>query len=141
MDTMSPPGGKQWPRAVALLIEAIAGAGAGALLALIGGFAGPALVRGFENGWNDLVASVIGALLGYVVGAPLGVIVSARLLRQRGVIWRSVVGSFAGGVAVALLAEPLRLNQQSWLLMIVLAIVPLIGAVWGFQRRASNRHW
>jgi hypothetical protein len=126
------------PRPWPLLVEAIAGGATGVLLAFGGGYLGPVLVRGFENGWNDLVASVLGALLGYIIGAPLGVIVSGRLLKQRGVIWRSVLGSFVGGVAIALLAEPLRLNQQSWLLMTVFAAAALLGAVWGFQRRASS---
>ena len=121
-----------------LLVEAIAGAATGVLLAVTGGYIGPLLVGGFANGWNDLVASVLGALLGYSIGAPVGVIVSARLFKQRGVAWRAVLGSMLGGVAGMLVAAPLRLNQQSQLLMLVLAGVMLIGAVWGFQKRVAR---
>jgi hypothetical protein len=124
-----------WP----LLIEALAGAATGVVLAVGGGYLGPVLVRGFANGWNDLVASVLGALGGYIIGAPLGVIISARLLNQRGVAWRAVLGSVLGGVAIMLLAEPLRLNQQSWLLMLSLASAALIGALWGFQPRRTRK--
>lgn len=118
-----------------LLSETIVGAATGVLLAFGGGYLGPVLTQGIANGWNDLAASVIGALVGYVIGAPLGVIVSARLLKQRGVPWRSVLGSVLGGLLILLLAEPLRLNQYSWLLMLTFASVALIGALVGFQKK------
>ena len=63
------------PRAWPLLVEALAGVGIGVLLAISGGYLGPWLTHGVDNGWNDLVSSVLGALLGYKVGAPLGVII------------------------------------------------------------------
>ncbi len=132
------PNKQPWCRPWLLLVVASAGAATGVLLAVTGGYIGPLLVRGVANGWNDLVASVIGALLGYSIGAPLGVSVSARLLKQSGAAWRAVLGSLLGGVAVMLLAEPLRLNQQSQLLMLVFAGVMLVGAVWGFQKRAAR---
>ena len=122
-----------------LLIEAITGAGIGLLLAVGGGYLGPVLVRSAENGWNDLVASVLGMLIGYITGAPLGVIASARLLRRPGVAWRAVLGSIVGGVAIMLLAEPLRLNQYSWLLLLSFASAALIGALVGYQRWRPNR--
>jgi len=126
------PGG-MWP----LLIEAIAGAATGVLLAVSGGYLGPVLVRGFENGWNDLAASVVAMLIGYMVGAPLGVVASARLLNQRGVAWRAWLGSAIGGIAIMLLAEPLRLNQHAWLLMATFASTALIGALAGFRKRGA----
>ncbi len=138
MNDSSTPLNKSLRRSWLLLIEAIAGAATGVLLAVGGGFGGPVLVRGVENGWNDLVASLIGTLLGYMIGAPLGVIGSARLLKQGGVAWRAVLGSSIGGVAIMLLAEPLRLNQSSWLLMLSFASVALLGAVWGFQKRRPS---
>lgn len=128
----SKPGG-MWP----LLIEAVVGAATGVLLAVSGGYLGPMLVRGFENGWNDLAASVIGMLIGYIVGAPLGVVASARLLNQRGVAWRAWLGSVIGGIAIMLLAEPLRLNQQAWLLMATFASAALVGALVGFRKRGA----
>ncbi len=126
------PGG-MWP----LLIEAIAGAATGVLLVVSGGYLGPVLVRGFENGWNDLVASVVGMLIGYMAGAPLGVVASARLLNQRGVAWRAWLGSAIGGIAIMLLAEPLRINQHPWLLMAIFASAALVGALAGFRKKGT----
>ena len=117
-----------------LLVELLCGALIGFLLALTGGWVGPWLTGRVSNGWNDLIASILGAFAGYMLGASLGVVVGGRLLGQQGVAWRAVLGSVLGGVAVMLLAEPLRLNRDSSVLMVSFALVALIGAVVGFQR-------
>ena len=84
---------------------------------------------------SDLVGSVLGVLAGYALGAPLGVIAAAALLRQRGRPLLSLLGGVLGGVAVALLAEPLRLNQESSILALVFALVVLASALLGFHIR------
>lgn len=131
---------RQQRRPWQLPVEVLAGAATGLVLSFGGGYLGPMLVRGFENGWNDLAASLVGALLGYLLGAPLGVIAAAHVMRRHGLAWRAVLGSAVGGVAIVLLAEPLRLNQQPWLLMSSFAAAALLGAVLGFHKRSTNKH-
>jgi outer membrane lipoprotein SlyB len=124
------------PRRIGLfLFQLVLGVVVGALLALCGGWIGPLLTNEASNGWSDLVGSVLGALAGYALGAPLGVIAAAAVLRQRGRPLFSMLGGILGGVAVLLLAEPLRLNQESSVLVLVFALVVLAGALLGFYIR------
>ena len=116
-------------------MQLLLGALAGGLLALCGGWAGPLLTDEASNGWSDLIGSVMGALAGYALGAPLGVIAAAALLRQRGRPLLSLLGGVLGGVAVLALAEPLRLNRESGVLVLAYAVVVLVGALAGFHMR------
>lgn len=127
-------------RAIVLLVESMSGALAGFALATAAGLVGRALGQGSASGWGDLVGNVLGLIAGYILGAPLGVTVSARLMKQPGVAWRALFGSITGGVAVLLLAEPLRLNRDVTTLMVAFGGIALAGALIGFQtRRRSAR--
>ncbi len=118
-----------------LLLQLVLGVLAGGLLALCGGWIGPLFTHEASNGWSDLVGSVLGALAGYAMGAPLGVVAASRLLRQRGQPLLSVLVGVLSAVAVLALAEPLRLNRQSGVLVLAYAIVVLVGALAGFYMR------
>lgn len=122
-----------------VLLQGVAGVIAGGLLAVCGGWVGPFLSSEANNGWNDLIGSVLGALAGYALGAPLGVGAAAALLNQRGRPLLSMLGSILGGVLTLLLAEPLHLNQNSNLLVTMYALLVLVGALGGFHLRRRPR--
>lgn len=128
------------PRRVGLfLFQLVLGVVLGGVLALCGGWIGPLLTNEASNGWSDLVGSVLGVLAGYALGAPLGVIAAGAVLRQRGRPLLSLLGGVLGGAAVLLLAEPLRLNQESSVLVLVFALVVLAGALLGsYIRRRTG---
>lgn len=119
------------------LVEALLGAGVGLLVAIGGGYLGPALVNNDPEGFRALGASVVGAVVGYIAGAPVGVVLGGRLLRQRGVPWRAFAGSALGAALAVLVAALLRLNVEPTLLRWTFAGLTLLGAVVGFQRRRS----
>jgi len=123
----------------ALLAELAGGCVAGLLLARGGGLAGAWLGRSGAPGWGDLVGAVLGLFLGYLIGVPVGLTLVGRLLKQRGSFWLALLGSILGGALVALLAEPLRLNQSSSLLSFSVFFVALAFATIGYNLRQATR--
>jgi hypothetical protein len=81
----------------------------------------------------------LGVFLGYIVGVPVGMALAGRLLGQRGSFWLALAGSILGGVLVALLAEPLRLNASTRVLSFSLFFVVLALALLGFNLRRRRR--
>jgi hypothetical protein len=125
---------------VALLAELVGGIAVGLLAAGLGGRLGALAGRAGAGEFADLIGAVLGTFLGYIVGVAAGVAVAGRLLRRRGSFWLALAGSILGGVLVALLAEPLRLNQSTRVLSFSLFFVALALAVVGFNlgRRRSK---
>jgi hypothetical protein len=124
---------------VPIVVEALLGAAVGVLAAIGGGYLGPALVNNDTEGFRALGASIVGAFAGYVLGAPLGVIGAGRLLKQSGRAWGAFAGSVLGAIALIVVGGLLRLNQFADALPITLAVIALLGAVVGYQRRRSAR--
>jgi hypothetical protein len=122
----------------ALLAELAGGIVVGLLLAWLGGLLGAQVGRGGEAQFAEVVGAVLGTFLGYIVGVAAGLSVAGRLLGQRGSFWLALAGSILGGVLVALLAEPLRLNQSTRLLAFAVFFVALALAAVGFNLRRSR---
>jgi hypothetical protein len=120
---------------VGLLAELAGGIVIGLGMAWLGGRMGALLGRGGQAEFADLIGAVLGTFLGYIVGVPAGVSVAGRLLGRRGAFWLALAGSILGGVLVALLAEPLRLNQSTRVLSFSLFFAALALAVVGFNLR------
>ena len=123
---------------VALFAELAGGIVVGLALAWAGGRLGALAARGGQAEFADLIGAVLGTFLGYIVGVAAGVVLAGRLVRRRGSFWLALAGSILGGVLVALLAEPLRLNQSTRLLSFVLFFVALALAALGFNLRRSG---
>ena len=121
--------------AAALLAELVGGVAAGLALAWLGGRLGALAGRGSQAEFADLVGAVLGTFLGYIVGVAAGVALAGRLLGRRGSLWLALAGSVLGGVLVALLAEPLRLNQSTRVLSFALFFAALGLAVAGVNLR------
>src|SRR5262245_22559588 len=124
---------------VAVLVELAGGVVVGLLLARLGGYVGALVGRGGEAEFADLVGAVIGTFLGYIVGVAAGLSLAGRLVGQRGSFWLALAGSILGGVLVALLAEPLRLNRSTQVLAFAVFFVALALALVGFNLRRSRR--
>ena len=122
----------------ALLAELAGGVVAGLLLARLGGYLGALAGRGGEAEFADLVGAVLGTFLGYIVGVAAGLSAVGRLLGQRGSLWLALAGSILGGVLVALLAEPLRLNASTRVLAFAVFFVALAFALLGFNLRRRS---
>jgi hypothetical protein len=119
----------------ALLAELVGGALVGLVLARAGGFAGAAIGRGNASEFGDLIGAVLGTFLGYIMGVAIGVAGAGRLVGQRGSFGLALLESIVGGVLIALLAEPLRLNQNSSLLSFAVFFASLALAVAGYNLR------
>jgi hypothetical protein len=124
---------------VALLAELAGGVVVGLGMAWLGGRLGALLGRGGQAEFADLIGAVLGTFLGYIVGVAAGVSVVGRLLGRRGSLWPALAGSILGGVLVALLAEPLRLNQSTRVLSFAVFFAALALAVVGFNLRLGRR--
>jgi hypothetical protein len=124
---------------VALLAELAGGIAVGLSAAWLGGRLGALAGRGGQAEFADLVGAVLGTFLGYIVGVTAGVSAAGRLLGRRGSFWLALAGSILGGVLVALLAEPLRLNQSTRVLSFALFFAALALAVVGFNLRGGYR--
>jgi hypothetical protein len=120
---------------VALLAELAGGVAIGLGAAWLGGWLGALAGRGGEAEFADLIGAVLGTFVGYIVGVAAGVSIAGRLLGRRGSLWLALAGSILGGVLVALLAEPLRLNQSTRVLSFSLFFAALALAVAGFNLR------
>jgi hypothetical protein len=120
------------------MAELAGGIVAGLLLAWLGGLGGAALGSSSTNIFGDLIGALLGTFAGYVVGVAAGLSIAGRLLKQGGSFWLALLGSTLGGVLVALLAEPLRLNQNTSLLGFSLFFAALALALVGYNLRRRS---
>jgi hypothetical protein len=115
------------------------------LLAFIGGVLGEltlmvlgVLVGGMigrqqgGTGLADLALGILGALIGIALGAGLGVYLTWRRMGFRVSLWRAWVGSVLAVGGITALAEPLRLNQVSGVLwLLILGLPPVLALLLG----------
>ena len=95
--------------------------------ALIGG-----RVLGKGADFMALGLVVIGLIVGYAVGIMVGIISLKKVLQQRGSVALGLIGSVIGAVLPLVLAEPLRLNSNTDLLLIVFLISVPVFSLAGF---------
>jgi hypothetical protein len=129
----------KWPIAAGLAAEALGGCVVGLAGAALFGFAGARLFANTSNGWGDLIAAILGAMIGYTVAVSLGVYLIGRRLSGRGSYWPALVGSVAAEALVLLAAEPLRLNANTAVLQTMLVAIPPILATLGFNLSLKAR--
>lgn len=116
-----PPG-----RPLRILTGLLFGAGAGALGAVAGGFAGRATLP--DTSLQPVGATWAGAAIGFAVAAPVGVLLSGRLFDGDGSALATLVGNFVGlGLGVG---ATLAGGQDGTPLLFAL---PLVGAVLGYE--------
>ena len=115
------------------LLELVCGAACGTLFLAAGSWLGATLGKGASSGWGDVIGALFGSVVACPLGFTLGMWLAALRLHAPHSTWKAVVGSIVGIAAVMLLAEPLRLNQDSRLLGILLYLVPCLLALIGFN--------
>jgi hypothetical protein len=118
-----------------VLAELVGAVVVGLLLARGGGLLGAAIGRSREPQFGDLVGAILGTFVGYILGVPLGMLGAARLLKRHGSFWLALLASILGGVLIALLAEPLGLNQPPSLLAFAIFFAAPALALIGFNLR------
>lgn len=121
-----------------IIVELVAGGVVGLLLGGIGGLVGGWLGQGGASGWGDLVGALLGTFVGYIAGTTLGVSAAAMYVHRPGSPALALLGSLLAGILIVLLAEPLGLNQQPFILQLALVIGPLLGALGGYHMRKGK---
>jgi hypothetical protein len=122
----------KWPIG-GLAAEAVGGCLAGLIGAALLGFSGARLFVNTSSGWGDLIAAILGTMIGYTIGVSLGVYLIGRRLSGRGAYWPALLGSGLGEALVLLAAEPLHLNTNTAVLQALLIAIPPILATLGFN--------
>lgn len=113
------------PSLIGVLLQFLASAAAGAVLAVIGGMVGSALGKSNPSGWGDLIGGVLLSAAGYVIGTVLGATLAGRRLNRPTSLPLALIGAVAAAILVLILAEPLHLNSSAIVLQAVMgAAVP-----------------
>jgi uncharacterized membrane protein len=116
-------------------LELVAGVVLGGCMLLLGSWVGAKLGAGASSGWGDIVGALFGSVLAYPVGFVAGIWVVAWRLHLPHSLWRGIFAAVLGVVLVLLLAEPLRLNRDSRVMVTLLYLVPSVAALIGFNQR------
>lgn len=125
-------------RGARIAIQVLASAAGGVILAVIGGLTGSLLWHGSPGGYADLIAGALLSAAGYVVGAGLTASWAGARLQLPTPWWLALPAGLGAAILVLVLAEPLRLNQSTQVLEIVLgAAVALAAAL--VPRLAARR--
>lgn len=114
--------------------QAVGGAALGYLLFLVGGATGVAIhcPRGEVNeAWSKVC---IWALVPYVIGVALGVYLVGKLLKQKGSLRLTLLGSIVGGFGVYLAL----LASQQGALCLLISILPPVFSTLGCHLRATG---
>jgi hypothetical protein len=120
-------------------LELAAGAVLGVLFLAAGSWLGATWGKGASSGWGDIIGALFGSVLACPVGFICGMWLAAQRLHAPHSTWKAAVGAILAIVAVMLLAEPLRLNQDSRVMGALLYLVPSAFALIGFNLPRRNQ--
>jgi len=115
-------------------LELVAGVLLGGCMLLLGSWVGAKLGSGASSGWGDIIGALFGSVLAFPVGFVAGMWLVAWRLHFPHSLWRGIFGAALGLVLVLLLAEPLRLNRDSRVMVTLLYLVPSVAALFGFNQ-------
>jgi hypothetical protein len=132
----------QAPLALVILAQIVAGCALGAGAGYLGTLAGGALVPSDSGGgFRDVVAQLVGLIVGYPLGASGGAWLAGRLLGRPGSALAAVLGA-ALGVAAALLLTPLFAGDAAllgWALLFTLGMLGALAGYYSLYRRIGRR--
>ncbi len=121
------------------ILEALAGFVTGFILLAIFGYLSSLVGALAEPTMGSLVGVIFGGGIGYAAGVPSGISFAGTRLGRPGAFLLALIGSVVGAVLVLALAEPLRLNQNTTVLQITFAVLPLLLALIGYNVRPRPR--
>jgi hypothetical protein len=139
---MTPPNSPRFNLPITLAAQLIAGISGGIALGLLIGWIGGQTTPE-PVGMDELARFLGGILLGYPLGVIGGIYLMSHFLRAEGSAALLALGTFFGLGLIMLLAEPLRLNQNTYFLLLLIALSPASWGLLGFylprlRRNASN---
>jgi len=115
-------------------LELVVGVVLGGCILLLGSWVGAKLGSGASTRWGDIIGALFGSVLAYPVGFVAGLWLVAWQLHFPHSLWRGIFGAVLGLLVVLLLAEPLRLNRDSRVMVALLYLVPSVAALLGFNQ-------
>jgi hypothetical protein len=119
---------------LAIIAQIVAGCALGAGAGYLGTLVGGALVPSDSGGgFRDVIAQLVGLVVGYPIGVSAGVWLAGLLLGRAGSAPATVIGA-ALGVAVALLLTPLFMGGPVLLGWVLLFTLGMLGALAGYHR-------
>lgn len=109
----------------------------GGLLAVISGLLITRLILSLNtaraSGWEDLIYGLLAVIVLYPLGAGLGAWLALRRTAGRGMMWKALLAAYVGEGLILLLAEPLRLNLNTTLMMGLLFLLPPLMVVLAYR--------
>ncbi|MFC2071402.1 hypothetical protein ACFLUU_01605 [Chloroflexota bacterium] len=88
----------------------------GIIFAITGAVIGGRILGSDSAGFGALGLAIGGILVGYPTGIITGILLIKRVFHQKGSVLLGLIGGIIGTVATVVLAEPLNLNSNSYLL-------------------------
>ena len=110
----------------------------GYIMAILGTLIGSRIVdRNGFGGFGGLVGAIAGMIVGYTAGVVFGILVFSSAFKYRGSVWLAALGAIAGMLLILVLAEPLRLNSNSNLMLWAVVILTSLLATLGFHLKKT----
>ena len=123
---------KQYQHPILIILGGLVGGIAGALLGgLLGRWLGTLTST---SDWGDLIGALLGMLAGLVFGDIVGLKLASWHLHYSVRLFELILIPLGTVALILLLAEPLRLNSQSWILGGLLLLIPNIVTGMRFTR-------
>jgi hypothetical protein len=106
----------------------------GYVIAILGVLVGSKVVDWNSfGGFGGLVGAIAGMIIGYPLGVTFSIMVFSRVFKYQGSILLAAAGAIAGMALTLILAEPLKLNSNSNLMLWTAVILTSLLATWGFH--------
>ncbi len=78
------------------------------------------------GGMVELAFGIVGLILGLIIGNSLSAIAFAKRKSIKIAPWFVLIINISTVLSILILSEPLRLNQNTYLLLLVLIVIPTI---------------
>ena len=119
-----------------LLLMTIGLAVLGITFGVIGALIGGKVLADDSGGFEALGLAIGGLIIGYPTGMIVGIFLIKKILHKQGSLLLGILGSIIGVAITVLLAEPLKLNSNTNLLLGVFFLsVPVFCLVGFFSKR------
>jgi hypothetical protein len=105
----------------------------GLMLGFGAGFLLSYILKNNIAGWGGLVGAIMGIIVGYPLGIIIGQVIIKKGFHYEGSLLLGAIGAILGAALVMLLAEPLHLNVNSYVLFGTLFVVTTLLGTFGYH--------